>query len=169
VEDPLPLRAVDFMIRWTVPMEKRERTKNATSNRITALYGQLYRRDNLNDATFTSGLPEMFGEANIVAFEHLGVISRKKHVVAADGANIYLPNLERMAIPIAFIHGADNACFHPDGTALTVKRLAGRNGAGFYARHVIRDYGHIDCIFGKRASVDVFPFIQQHLDQTAFP
>lgn len=167
VEDGLPMRLVDLLIRWTVPRQARERTRNVTSNRITALYGQLYRRDNLNDATFTSGLPEMFGEANIVAFQHLAVISRKKRIVGADGSDIYLPHLERMAIPICFIHGADNACFHPDGTELTRKRLAGRNGAHLYARHVIRDYGHIDCIFGKRASVDVFPLVLQHLEQTA--
>jgi cholesterol oxidase len=160
-------RLVDAFIRIAVPFQTAERTANATSNRITALYGQLYRREQLNDATFRHGLPEMFGEANIVAFQHLGLISRRKKIVDSKGRDAYLPHLDRMAIPIAFIHGADNACFDPLGTELTRKRLAQRNGAHLYTRHLIPGYGHIDCIFGKRAFLDVFPFIQRHLDPTA--
>ena len=166
-EDGLGVRAVDLAIKYMTPFRKEERTRNATSNRITFLYGQLYRREQLNDATFTQGIPEMFGEASIVAFEHLAVISRKKHIVAADGSDVYTPRLERMAIPICFVHGADNACFHPDGTELTRLRLAARNGAHLYTRHVVPAYGHIDCIFGKRAAIDVFPLMLQHLEHTA--
>ena len=160
-------RLVDAFIRVAVPFQTAERTSNATSNRITALYGQLYSREQLNDATFQHGLPEMFGEANITAFQHLAVISRAKKIVDAEGRDAYLPYLERMAIPICFIHGAQNACFHPQGTERTLKRLAQRNGRRFYTRHEIPAYGHIDCIFGKRAAFDVFPLFQQHLDMTA--
>ena len=160
-------RLVDAFIRVAVPFQTAERTSNATSNRITALYGQLYRREQLNDTTFRYGLPEMFGEANIAAFKHLAAISRRKTIVDAEGRDTYLANLHRMAMPICFIHGAENACFHPTGTERTVARLAQRNGRRFYTRHVIPDYGHIDCIFGKRAALDVYPLIQQHLDQTA--
>jgi cholesterol oxidase len=159
-------RLADAFIRVAVPFQRAERTGNATSNRITALYGQLYRHEQLNDATFRNGLPEMFGEANIAAFQQLALISRSRHIVAADGGEAYLPNLQRMAIPICFIHGAENACFHPDGTELTRKRLAERNGSHLYTRHVVPEYGHIDCIFGKNAAVDVFPLVLRHIEQT---
>ena len=31
---------------------------------------------------------------------------------------------------------------------------------------VIPGYGHIDCIFGKNAVKDVYPFIVEHLEAT---
>jgi cholesterol oxidase len=78
-----------------------------------------------------------------------------------------MPNLDRMAIPITFIHGANNRCFLPESTARTVIKLSARNGAQLYDRHVIPGYGHIDCIFGKTAASDVYPLILGHLERTA--
>jgi cholesterol oxidase len=37
-------------------------------------------------------------------------------------------------------------------------------GAERYERHVIPGYGHLDCIFGKNAAVDVYPVIARYLD-----
>ena len=165
--DGLANRFLDGLIRIAVPFQREERVRSATSNRITALYGQLYETDQLNQLTYESGLPEMFGEANIAAFEQLAAIARKRVLVDAKGKNVYLPHLDRMAIPILFVHGAENACFNPESTARTVARLAARNGSDLYSRHKIPDYGHIDCIFGKNAARDVFPFILEHLEKTA--
>ena len=78
-----------------------------------------------------------------------------------------MPHLERLALPICFIHGQENNCFLPESTERTVAKLSARNGALLYERHVIPKYGHIDCIFGKTAAADVFPLIVAHLDKTA--
>jgi cholesterol oxidase len=150
-----------------VPFRREERSRNATSNRITALYGQLYESAQLNSLTFESALPEMFGEANIAAFKQLARIARKGTIVDADGGDTYMPYLERMAIPVTFIHGELNRCFLPESTARTVAKLSEHNGAGLYDRHVIPGYGHIDCIFGKTAATDVYPLILAHLERTA--
>ncbi|WP_292989266.1 hypothetical protein [Nitrosomonas sp.] len=40
------------------------------------------------------------------------------------------------------------------------------NGPDGYACHVITGYGHIDCIFGKNAVKDVYPYMLSALDQT---
>ncbi len=80
-----------------------------------------------------------------------------------------MDKLKRLAVPTAFIHGAENACFLPSSTEETVAALSRANGAGLYKRHVIPGYGHIDCIFGKSAARDVFPRIVEHLDQDAVP
>ena len=165
--DGIAGRIADGMIRVFVPFRREERTRNATSNRITALYGPLYETAQLNNLTFESALPEMFGEANIDAFKQLALIARGGTIVDASGGDIYLPNLERMAIPITFIHGERNGCFLPESTARTVARLAARNGPALYDRHVIPDYGHIDCIFGKSAASNVYPLILTHLEKTA--
>lgn len=160
-------RIVDGLIRLAVPFQREERSRNATSNRITALYGQLYETNQLNSTTFEAGLPEMFGEANIAAFKQLALIARRTTIVDAGGNDAYMPHLQRLALPICFIHGAENACFKPESTARTVEALAARNGAHLYERHVIADYGHIDCIFGKTAATDVYPHMLAHLEKTA--
>ncbi len=49
---------------------------------------------------------------------------------------------------------------------MTVKFLSEKNGPDLYNRVVIPNYGHIDCIFGKNASHDVYPHIANHLDST---
>ncbi len=162
-EDGLVQRLVDGFIRLAVPFQREERSRNATSNRITALYGQLYEIDQLNALTFDAGLAEMFGEANIDAFKHLARIARAETIVSAAGEDVYMPCLERMAFPICFVHGAENACFKPESTARTMERLSARNGSHLYERHVIANYGHIDCIFGKTAASDVYPLMADHL------
>jgi len=166
-DDKIAGRLADAMIRVFVPFRREERTHSATSNRITALYGQLYETAQLNNLTFEMALPEMFGEANIDAFKQLALIARRQTIVDAAGSDTYLPHLERLAIPITFIHGALNRCFLPESTERTVARLAARNDPGLYTRHVIEGYGHIDCIFGKNAASDVFPHIHTHLEKTA--
>lgn len=148
------------------PQEFEERSTSAVDKRITFMYGQLWELDQLNTATHDT-LHETFGVANIDAFEHLALLVRKGHAVAADGGEKYLPNAKNMALPIRFIHGAENATFLPEGTAKTLAYLRAANGEDLYDRIVIPRYGHIDCIFGKSAATDVFPYVVEHLDKTA--
>ena len=155
------------MLRLMVPVPRRERNQSATSARITALYGRLYDLNQLNADTFDLGLPEMFGEANITAFKQLALFARKGHLLSAKGEDVYLPNISRLAIPMLFIHGANNGCFLPASTARSVKRLTEANGQGLYERREIPGHGHIDCIFGKNAAVAVYPLIRRHLDASA--
>jgi cholesterol oxidase len=140
------------------PTELEERCSSPVCHRITFLYAPLYEHDRLNQSTHAS-LHEMFGLASIKSFEHLGKIVNKGHVVAADGSDVYLPQLKRMAIPLTFIHGAENACFFPTSTVKTVEALRAANPGIPYTRHEIAGYGHIDCIFGKDAARDVYPYI----------
>ena len=148
------------------PMEKEERCANPVCHRITFLYGHLYEHDQLNDATHQY-LHEMFGVANIKGFEHLALICRKGHVVDDQGREVYLPHLERMAIPITFISGGENQCFLPESTDITYNLLREKNGKDLYRRHIVPNYGHIDCIYGKNAARDVYPYILARLDETA--
>lgn len=143
-----------------------EPCQNTVCRRITFLYGQLYEHDQLNQATHDC-LHEMFGLANLKSFEHLALMVRKNHIVNAEGKEIYLPYLDRLALPITFIHGTENQCFLPESTAITYQLLQEKNGTAFYTRHLIPHYGHIDCIFGKNAVKDVYPYILNHLEAHA--
>jgi len=147
------------------PIELKNRCTSSTCHRITFLYAPLYEHANLNEASHDA-LHEMFGVANMKAFMHLARLTNTGHLVDFDGNNVYLPHLDRLAIPIAFIHGAQNECFLPESTAITMDELSKANGSNFYQRHVIPGYGHIDCIFGKNAAKDVYPFVLEHLEAT---
>jgi cholesterol oxidase len=146
------------------PMDAEERCNSSVCRRITVMYGTLYEHDQLGEATHQA-LHEMFGTVNISAVRQLARITRKGYLVGARGENVYLPFLERLAIPIAFIHGAENECVLPKSTEITYDLLRQRNSAKLYSRHIIPGYGHVDCIIGKNAAKDVYPFILKHLER----
>jgi cholesterol oxidase len=148
-----------------LPGEAEERCHSRVCRRITFMYAPLYEHDQLNRQTHDT-LHETFGIANTAAFEHLALLVREGHLVDAGGNDAYMPHLDRLAIPIHFIHGAENACFLPRSTELTVERLSRANDPRLYSRDVIPRYGHIDCIMGANAVRDVFPRIARHLDDT---
>jgi cholesterol oxidase len=148
------------------PLALKERCDNPVCHRITFLYSLLYEHDQLNQLTHDS-LHELFGIANVSTFEHLGKMVRAGHVVDAEGNDVYLPHVERLKIPLCFVHGAENACYLPASTAETYAWLCQNNGTSLYRRHVINDFGHIDCIFGKNAAKVTFPLMLAHLEQTA--
>ncbi|QIG49479.1 choline dehydrogenase [Nordella sp. HKS 07] len=168
VDRPLFERIVDVIIGFGYPFRSDDRSHNLTSRRITALYGQLYQLQQLNEGTLEA-MPEMFGTANVTAFRHLSAIARAGHVIRADGTDDYLcdANLRNFAIPTLFFHGTLNHCFAPPGTIKTMELLAGTNGRHLYERHVIAETGHLDSIFGKNAARDVYPAVVSHLNQTA--
>lgn len=148
------------------PIEREERCGSPVCRRITFLYAPLYEHDRLNAATHDT-LHELFGVANVGAFQHLGLIVRRGQLVDAQGQDRYLARLDRLALPIAFIHGAENDCFLPESTELSFNLLRAHNDPKLYSRHVIPGYGHIDCIFGQEAVRDVYPLILRHLEAAA--
>ena len=107
----------------------------------------------------------MFGVANVTAFKQIARILNKGFAVSADGEDCYLPNYERLNMPIAFIHGAKNRIFLPEGSKKTFDFLCEKNGPENYVRRVIPDYAHMDCFIGKRADKDVYPIILEELDK----
>jgi cholesterol oxidase len=143
----------------------KNRCSSATCHRITFMYAPLYQHPQLNDATH-GALHEMFGVANMQSFIHLERLTNKGELVNFNGEQAYMPHLDRLALPLCFIHGAKNECFLPESTELTVEALRRVNGDR-YERHVIDGYGHIDCIYGKDAARDVFPVMSDFLDRTA--
>ncbi len=148
------------------PTQREERCNNPVCHRIQFMYGTLYEHDQLNLATHLA-MHEMFGVASMKAIDHLGTMINAGHLVDYEGKEVYMPHVDRLAIPILFIHGAENKCYYPESTERTVERLSAVNGEELYDRKVIENYGHIDCIFGKNAVDDVYPLILEHLEKTA--
>ena len=146
------------------PQEYEEWSNNPIDKRIAFMYGQLWELDQLNRDTHDT-LHELFGVANIKAFEHLGALMRAGHAVNAKGENKYLSGAANMAMPIRFIHGEENQTFLPKGSEEAMAYLSAANGGEFYDLEMIEGYGHIDCMFGKNAADDVYPLIKEHLDK----
>jgi cholesterol oxidase len=148
------------------PTEKEERCASAACRRATYVYGLLYEHDRLNRLTHET-IHELVALPSRTMMEHLKLIGQKGRLVDAAGGDTYLPALERLALPITFLHGAESAVFRPEGTEKTVSRLRERFGGDLVAHRPIPDYGHLDCLIGKDAVVDVYPLILDHLDKTA--
>ncbi len=139
------------------------RCASRTCRRVTAFYGPLYQHDRLNPPTHDA-LPALFGHFNLRAFAHLGRNLNRGHLVREDGADVYRPQLDRLAIPVTFLHGLDNRCLLPESTRETFDALGERNGRSLYRWHGIAGYGHVDCMIGERAVSDVYPLILDHLE-----
>lgn len=137
-------------------------------SRITFMYSQLYEHAKLDPATHAA-LHEVYEETSAKLLESVSTMVRRGYVVDAAGEDVYLPQIERMAIPIRFIHGSENKCFLPASTEKAMAALGDKNGAALYSREVIAGYGHDDCIFGQSAAIDVFPKIHEHIEKSAHP
>lgn len=157
-------RIYDEVLRLP-PVPRDQHCTSPVCHRITFMYALLYQHEQLGERIHDN-LHELFGISNMATFEHLALMVRRKEVVDHDGNDVYMPHLDRLAIPMRFIHGAENRCYLPESTQKTVELLSARNGAALYDRFVIPDYGHIDCIFGQHAARDTYPLILEHLEKT---
>ncbi len=146
--------------------EAQGQCNNPVCHRITFMYASLYRHATLNNLLHDN-LHALFGEANMTTFEHLALLCREGVLLDFDGQDVYMPHLDRLQLPICFISGEQNAIYLPESTERTYSRLRQRFGDELYSRHVIPGYGHIDCMFGKDAVDDVYPYILKHLEKTA--
>jgi cholesterol oxidase len=159
-------RLYNRALRHNPTLESEERCDSPVCHRITFLYGLQYEHDQLNPATHNA-LHEFFGLSAMSHFRHLATMTRRGHLVTADDQDAYLPQVGRLAIPIAYLHGAENETWLPESTELTFNWLREHNDRRLYSRHLIANYGHLDCIIGQRAAADVYPLILKHLEQTA--
>ena len=160
--DNLPEWAFDLLLR--LYPSRYQKSANPVLHRILFLYGDVIKLEKLNRATYDA-IPEMFGVANLTTFVHLGKIVRAGHAVSPKGEDSYLPRADRLKLPIAFLHGAENHLFLPHGSEETMRFLAERNGAHLYSRHVFQDYAHMDCFIGQDADRDVYPVVVSELDK----
>jgi cholesterol oxidase len=142
----------------------KEQCQSAVCRRILGIYGDVYKHDQLNEATHNA-IHEMFGVANTRTFNHLSAIVRAGHVVDADGGDTYMNHLDRLAIPITFVHGEENNLFLPSGSLKTMQKLASVNDAKLYQRVEFKNYAHMDCYMGRDAARDIFPTIVGELDR----
>jgi cholesterol oxidase len=137
---------------------------SAVCRRIWLIYGEVYGHTQLNEATHEA-IHEMFGIADITTFNHLLTIIRAGQVVDKDGNDVYLPNIQRLKIPLTFFQAMGNLLFLPEGTERSFELLCTKNGADGYLRMTVPNYEHMDCFMGKNAAQDIFPLLLGRLDE----
>ncbi len=131
---------------------------NTSCHRHSAMFGDLLWHPQINEATHRlvgALIPDCI-------FGFVGDVSdlvRSGSVIEERDK----PHLDRMALPITFLSGEHNNMFAPSSTKATFEMLCDRNGDALYRRHLIKDYGHLDCIVGKRAAQDIYPVIRDAL------
>jgi cholesterol oxidase len=146
----------------------RERCASPVCRRIRFMYGEVFAHEQLDQATHDA-LHEVFGVANLTTFAHITRILRAGRAVDHQGRDVYLPRLERLTLPLAFLHGAENRLFLPRGSEITCDLLRERLGPERYTRHVVPGYAHMDCFVGRGAARDVFPIVLAELERHPAP
>lgn len=153
---------------YFMPLPEDEQCNSPACHRISTLFGELYEHAQLNEETHAA-LPRMFGKVNLSALKQTSEILLKNHLIDADGNDTYLPNIESLKLPMLFISGSKNQSVLAKSTQKTLDTLTETNGAEYYSRKEIENYGHVDCIIGKNAVNDVYPFILDFLDSNQSP
>jgi cholesterol oxidase len=125
----------------------------------------LYEDQRLNRQT-RGALPELLGSPHPSLVRHLATAAKAGHLVTADGEDTYVGHLERLALPITFVHGSENRLIRPEAMDMTVAALCEMNDDAFYKKHLMKGYGNTDCMFGADAAADVYPVILGHLEET---
>lgn len=148
-------------------LEKEERCDSAVCRQATQAYGYLFEHDRLNAPTH-SAIHELVALSGKTAMSHVHLIASRNGLVAADGRDVYLPQLERLNLPITYLHGAESGLFLPRGTEQTVEALR-QLGAEHIDYHLLENYGHLDCLIGTNAPDDVYPLVLAHLARLATP
>ena len=161
--DSLQDRALDRVMR-ALPMKRVH--DSPVGRRIYFIYGDVFDHSRIDEATMAEAVPSFFGSSNMTFFEHMAVMVRKGgRAVDVQGRDAYLAHTDRFRMPISFITGERNRMFVPRGLAATHDLLRSANGPDLYARHVIRDYAHLDLWLGRDVEQDVFPIVLGELER----
>jgi cholesterol oxidase len=169
----VPNRFLDAILRTSqyatgAIIAPEERCSNVVCRWLYAIFGPTHRHCQLNDATHEE-MRRLFGFAPVEVMQQISQIILAGRVVDDHGNDVYLrpDNLKRMALPIQFIVGRDNALFRPETSRKTYDRLVKANPDVPYKWVEIPGYGHLDCVIGRHADVDVYPHIVKHLRGSA--
>ena len=75
-------------------------------------------------------------------------------------------NVARLkGVPIMLFSGSDNKVLDPQSTDKTYSILRDKFGPDLYERHVIQNYGHLDCWMGREAYKDIYPLVREQADK----
>ncbi|MFO7805807.1 MAG: GMC family oxidoreductase N-terminal domain-containing protein [Paracoccaceae bacterium] len=165
-----PLDAIHNTVDWSAPFGIDHVCLSPTCHRIYGLYGPVIAHHQVNQDTHNA-MRQIFGRIATKPFEQLGLIMERGQVVSASGEDVYLPNYERLRLPVHIISGTVNQIVLPESGYFTqqwLKRMMPES-KHLFTRTLIEGYAHNDCIIGKNADSDVFDGIMEVLKPLGRP
>lgn len=158
--------ALDQALRF-YPSRAGEACDSATCHRAALAFGQPWAHAQLNRATH-AGLGRFIGSAHPATLAHAARMGTAAYVMDNSGNSLVTgSNLARLrGLPFLFVSGAASDVYSPESTDLSYSLLRDQFGAGGrgYQRLVLDGYGHHDVWIGKRAKVDVYPRVLEHVE-----
>jgi cholesterol oxidase len=154
-------RLFDQILRFH-PVPRRERCDSAVCRRLAFIYGIAVHHDAVDEETHES-LHELFGVTDLTMMAHLARCAREERLVAADGSDVYLPNVKRAQLPMTFVSGAHNLVWLPESTRRDFEWLVSELGPDGFTRVVLKQHGHQDTFMGAEAYEHAFPAVLDHL------
>jgi cholesterol oxidase len=161
--ESLGAQVTDQLLRL-YPVPHAERCTSAVCRRLAFIYGIAVHHPAV-DARTHDILHELFGVTNLDMMNHLARCAEGRKLVGAKGEDRYLPRLDRLQIPITFLHGAANLVWLPESTESTFALLTKEFGADLYRRVVFDSHGHQDTLMGAESDRDAFPAVLEHLER----
>lgn len=146
------------------PYPSTQQCLSRTCQRTSFVFGNLLQHEQLNRMTHET-LSELWAPTSVSFVRSSENFFQHGFVVNESGEDVYLPQSVRLSLPIAFLHGSENAAYG-QGTEKTYHFLCALNGDHLYERHILSGYGHLDAIIGKNAARDVYPLILEFLKKT---
>jgi hypothetical protein len=150
------------------PDSREEICNNVSCHRCSLVFGRLWNHRNLNEATHRQ-INRFFGGVNMTLL-HLLMQMGYRGFVTTNGPLFSKltteSNIKRLkGIPIMLFSGGDNKVLTPESTDKTYSILRDTFGCKGYSRHVIPEYGHLDCWMGRESYIDVFPVVRAEVDR----
>ena len=159
---------LDALYRLNPLLGAGERCSSPWCRWVFAYFGPTHCHDRLNEETHRA-LRREFGSASLDAMAHIALMADKGEAVYADDPRKPYFNAANLELPILFLAGERNRIFLPEGARKTYARLRAANPRVPYEFRLLKRYGHLDCMIGRNAHRDVFPYIRRFLDQQSAP
>ncbi|HVV37350.1 MAG TPA: hypothetical protein VHC63_12150 [Acidimicrobiales bacterium] len=162
-DESLGAKAFDALLRFN-PIPREERCASSVCRRLSFIYGISVHHAAVDELTHAT-LHELFGVTDLTMMTHLATCARVGHLVAADGRDVYMPNVKRAQLPITLFHGAHNLVWLPESTKQTYDWLVGELGPDGFERILFDNHGHQDNMMGAQSAQAAFPAVVRHLER----
>jgi len=132
---------------------------SVSCHRHSAVFGDLLHHERLNEETHAI-VGDLIPDVGTGFLIDVAEKAREMCILTTEDQH----HFDRLALPICLISGEKNRTFLPESTERSYNRLVQENGAAHYSRHVIPDYGHLDCLIGTEAVEHVYPLLAKAFD-----
>lgn len=147
------------LLAATLPVAHRD--EGPAWRRLSATFGALLHLPQTNPAT-RAALADLVPEVHISFIQSLAPATRAPASSLLGRRD--MRRLDRLALPITFLVGAENRTFPPRAARRTIELLRAHNDPSLYRLEVVGGFGHLDCLIGDDALSAVYPLIAAALE-----